>query len=149
FGIGLAMRRALQSCLRLACALRPRRPTFGQVAIALSLLALVALSYLGGAAAMYFRLPSSEFLTKAFKGAQDWFAPPEAPSLPASGDLTKATVTLDRPGEAWDGFTLLTTTQAPEAMLLDMRGRVVHRWKMSSPQPWDSKGPGPVPPPDA
>jgi hypothetical protein len=111
-----------------------RLPTFGQAAAALSIIGLACLTYLAGAATMYFQLPSSDFLGKAFSGANAWGAQP-VPELP-SADLTKALVSVDRVGAACDGFTLCTTTQGPEAMLLDMRGKVVHQWKLPFDPVW-------------
>src|SRR5438045_2522031 len=87
-------------------------PRGGQVAAGLSLLALASLSYVAGAAAMHFSLPSSDFLGKAFTGAEVWFAGLGPPGS-AAGDLDRgplavdrAEVTVDRPGETYDGFTL-------------------------------------------
>src|SRR5262249_43491303 len=115
------------------------RPTFGQAAAALSLCALLSLSYLAGAAAMYFGLPSSVYLRKAFMGPPDYSAGGAAPewapdSLPAQSSLT-----VDQPGSTWDGLTLCTTNDAAEAALLDMRGGVVHRWKMRDRRGWARK----------
>ncbi len=47
---------------------RHLRPTRTRVAAGVSVLAALSLFYLLGAAAMYFRLPTSVFLTKAFAG---------------------------------------------------------------------------------
>ena len=47
-------------------------PSFGQVIACLLILGLVNLSYLFGAAAMHFQLPSSDFLYQAFTGAKAW-----------------------------------------------------------------------------
>src|SRR5947209_2336361 len=115
---------------------RRRAVKFSTLALVVSLLALVSLGYLSGAAAMFYGLPSSTFLAKAFVGFQDW-----TPSRPARGPLSSssadnAAVTEDQPGEACNGFTLVTKGDGPEADLLDMRGEVVHRWKMAAHRSW-------------
>jgi hypothetical protein len=116
------------------------RLTFGQVTAVLSVLALVAISFLGGAAVMYFTPPSSNILARAFQGGQTWFNHATAASTGAPSttgpSLEQASLRVDKPASTWDGFTLLTTTAGPEALLLDMRGSVVHRWKMPSRRPW-------------
>src|SRR5262249_30864560 len=92
---------------------RPQRwrPTRGHVAAVLSVAALALLSYLAGAAAMHFSLPSSDFLSKAFTGAQVWFA--SVGHLDTGSDqdrgplaVDQAKVTVDQPGKTYDGFTL-------------------------------------------
>jgi hypothetical protein len=128
------MKRFLAWCKRLRTALP--RPTFGQVAAALSLLALAILCYLAGAAAMYFGLPTSDFLTKAFNGAEHRFAGDDSgPGAPGSVPENTA-VTADRLEKCYAGLTLYTTTLAAEATLIDLRGRVVHRWRMPGRRPW-------------
>jgi hypothetical protein len=117
--------------------MRRCRPTFGQAAAGASLLALFSLVYLAGAAVMYFRLPTSVYLTKAFMGAQDWSAPPEGRSpIPVPHGVGTLALTLDRKGVACDGFTLCMTSEAPQATLRDMEGNVVHQWKMPSRMAW-------------
>jgi hypothetical protein len=89
----------------------------------------MALCYLGGAAVMLFALPSSDFLDKAFIGAQALVAgPPPAPPTPAVEG--GAAVTTDHPDKTCDGFTLYTTADGCRAALLDMAGNVVHRWQL-------------------
>jgi len=120
-------------CQRGAAAAR-RRFNFGVVAAGVSLLGLVGLGYLSGASAMYFGLPSSEYLSKAFTGAEDYFSP-DAP-LPAPRDLTaEARAARDPLGGAFDGLILVTPAAEAEAALVDGRGTVVHRWRMPARRP--------------
>jgi hypothetical protein len=114
---------------------RSRWPAFGQVAAALSVLALMALCYMAGAAAMHFRLPFSGFFAKAFHGADQWlarrnvFVPPQASQFP-QGEMI-----VDRRDFTCDGFTLCTTTGLAQATLIDMNGSVVHKWEMPARHP--------------
>jgi hypothetical protein len=124
------------------------RPTFGQAAAALSLGALLSLSYLAGAAVMYFGLPSSAYLRKAFMGAQDCFAGDAPPGWAPDSLPARSAVTVDRSGSTWDGLTLCTSNEAAEATLVDMRGGVVHRWKMRDRQGWARKAHVEEPSPD-
>src|SRR5690348_12134027 len=124
---------------RLLCAQVPIRiPHLGKVFACLSILGVAGLGYVSGAAVMFFRLPSSEFLDHAFTGGQAWhergkpalnpFNPPETEE--------REGVTVDQPGQTDDGFTLVTTTQGARATLFDMRGQVVHRWELPFSRAW-------------
>lgn len=116
-----------------------RLPTINQVLVLVSLAGLAGLSFLCGAAAMHFRLPSSNFLDKAFVGAEAWKerGRPTDGFSASEGEATEPKVRLDLPEKTQDGFTLYTTTQGPWAELLDMRGTVVHRWELPFSKVWE------------
>jgi hypothetical protein len=117
---------------------RPGRRLFrlGRLAALFSLLGLVMLSFVFGAAVVHFELQSFDFLTKAFLGAQAWFAKGKNADRAPLGDMAHAKVTVYKQGQANDGFTLFTTTEEAGATLIDMHGAVVHRWTMPSKRPW-------------
>jgi hypothetical protein len=102
----------------------------------LSLLGLVSLSFLLGAAVIFFDLPSSSFLRRAFVGGVNWYeqkqtAPPPELQLPPPtvGQIDKADKTCD-------GFTLCMYGGDSRAFLLNMRGEVVHEWHVPFSQLW-------------
>ncbi len=102
----------------------------------LFVLGIATLAYIFGAAAMYFGLPTSHFLGQAFNGGRAWFERKQAdPALPPTFKLPLATVTLNKPG-TFDGFTLYSTGQGTEAVLINMQGDVVHRWSISFSKIW-------------
>ena len=107
-----------------------RFPSLNRVLACISVLGLAGLVYLLGAAVMFYRLPTSTYMEKAFLGAEAWSRertePPE--SLPAAAGRTA--VLIDKPDRTDDGFTLYTTNSGPWAALIDMRGQAVHRWQM-------------------
>jgi hypothetical protein len=111
---------------------RQRLPSSRRIVGVVSIVALAALCYIAGAAAMYFQLPSTDFLAKAFAGAERW-AVNAGPGADRQAMPPGAVVT-DKPGKAYEGFTLVTTTLGPTATLLNMRGQVVHRWEMPFPR---------------
>jgi hypothetical protein len=113
------------------------------VAAAGSVLGLVVLSYVAGAAAMHFDLPSADYLAKAFKGGRAWMARQSAPHKRV-GDLSGPQVTVDDPTYTADGFTLYTTNLGPRAALIDMRGRVIHEWSKPFSQAWPQAQGGPA-----
>src|SRR5437879_1590861 len=79
------------------------------VPLLLSCLGMVALAYLLGAAAMFFRLPTSGFLSKAFIGARAWNERRRASSRNVDRQLPAASsAVIDKPGKTFDGFTLCT-----------------------------------------
>jgi hypothetical protein len=112
-----------------------RRPIACWLAASLSLLGLVSLSYLAGASVMYFGLPSSDYLTKAFTGIEDSYlqnAPSQETRVSFPGF---ATGSADDP-DIFDGYTLITTNVEPRAQLIDLDGKVAHSWKMPARRPW-------------
>src|SRR5262249_1874435 len=117
-----------------------RWPRFSKIAAILSLLGAAFLCFIAGAAVMHFRLPPSSQLEKAFAGAQEWWQ--SRPQATPTDDLQDPRVVLRKPRSASPGLTLVTTTLAPEAMLLDLKGDVVHRWKMTTPPTWTPSEPG-------
>lgn len=125
----------------LLCSQVPIRiPHLGKILAGLSILGVAGLSYLLGAAVMFFQLPSSEFLYEAFTGGKAWHErgkPVVTPFLPPVDDVPEG-VTVDRPSQTYDGFTLVTTVQGSRATLLDMRGNVIHQWELPFSQAWSS-----------
>lgn len=118
-----------------------RIPHLGKILACLSILGVAGLSYVSGAAVMFFQLPSSEFLHHAFTGGQAWHerGQPAAgnPFIPPDLDDREG-VTVDKPGQTYDGFTLVTTSQGARATLHDMRGTVVHQWELPFSRAWPS-----------
>jgi hypothetical protein len=115
-----------------------RLPHFGKVLAGLSVLGALALSYFAGAAVMFFELPSYDFLHKAFTGGKAWHErgqPALNPFQPPDLDEREG-VTVDKPGQTCDGFTLFTTTLEAQATLIDMRGKVIHQWELPFRQAW-------------
>ena len=114
----------------------PRRPwLFSRW---LSLFGMLFLSYLLGAAVMFFELPTADFLSKAFLGARAWN---ERRQLPRQMSEQPGTAGLiDKPEKTFDGFTLYAraTMDAPscQAFLMDMRCEVVHTWAISYSHVW-------------
>jgi hypothetical protein len=109
--------------------------TFGRIAAIVSFLALLSLSYVLGASAMFFGFPSSDFLSKAFTGIEDRYLQ-ESPSEDTRVSFpATATGAANDPG-VFDGYTLVTTNAEARARLIDLRGKVVHSWKMPARRPW-------------
>jgi len=48
-------------------------------------------------------------------------------------------VTVYRKGRAWDGLNLYVSGHAPEARLVDMQGRVLHRWRHDFSRVWPDR----------
>lgn len=109
----------------------------------LSIVGMAALSFVAGAAVIFWRLPSCEWLTSAFLGAPLWHKHPRA-SLATSHEPEKtplpAAHDVDRPEKTCDGFTLYTCVADKElgtqAILVNMQREVVHRWAIRSNQLW-------------
>lgn len=118
-----------------------RLPTRNQIFAALAIFGILSLAYLLGAAAMYFKFPTSDFLDKAFGGAEAWSKRGQStiPALSPEAEATakqKEGISIDHSGKTADGFTLYTLTEGCRATLIDMRGAVVHRWELPFRQAW-------------
>src|SRR5215813_6940514 len=85
--------------------------TLSRVMAGLSLLGVVGLAYLYGAAVMFFQLPSCVFLDKAFGGAKAWHERGQStiPLLtPEQADEAKKEgIMVDQAEKTCDGFTLI------------------------------------------
>jgi len=114
------------------------RPTVGQVMAGLSILGVVVLACLFGAAVMYFHLPSSDYLEKSFAGAEAWRKRGQSsiPPLPPGTADPQHGITVDQAGKTSDGFTLYTMTDGAKATLIDMRGTEVYRWELPFRRAW-------------
>jgi hypothetical protein len=108
------------------------------VTASLSLLGLLALVYLLGAAVMYFQLPTSDFLDKSFMGAKAWQerGRSETPARPRGGERAREKVRVDKADKTFNGFTLYTTNEGARATLIDMRGETVHQWELPYRKAW-------------
>jgi hypothetical protein len=111
--------------------------------LSLAILGLMALAYLLGAAVMYFQLPSSDFLRKAFLGARAWNERRQLPPLVPVENTPPPTIgPIDRTDKTFDGFTLYACASldisSTQAFLVNMRGEVVHRWAIPFSEVWPS-----------
>src|SRR5262245_38083503 len=101
----------------------------------LSLFGIVSLSYVLGAAVMFFELPTSSFLRRAFVGGVAWYetwraSPPDESRPP----LTVGKIDLS--SKTCDGFTLCMYGDNSQAVLVNMYGRVVHQWQVPFSKVW-------------
>jgi hypothetical protein len=104
------------------------RPRSRLLSSCLSFFGLASLSYLLGAAVVFFDLPTSTFLRRAFVGGATWYqlkhtAPPAKEERP-----TVSVGRIDKPDKTFDGFTLCLFGLNCRAVLVNMRGEMVHEW---------------------
>jgi hypothetical protein len=99
-----------------------------------SILGMVALSYLLGAAVLFFDLPSANFLHKAFLGAQAWYEQRHTQPPEDEEQFHRAKIgRIDKPEKTFPGFTLYMAgswdaATSSHAFLINMKGEVVHKW---------------------
>jgi hypothetical protein len=99
-------------------------------------LGLASLLFLFGAAAMFFELPGTSFLRRAFLGGEAWYEQRQVTNG-ADESATPGTVgPIDRPDKSCDGFTLCMHGGGSRASLINMRGDVVHRWNVPFSEMW-------------
>lgn len=101
-----------------------------------SLFGLLSLAYLLGATVMFFDLPTSSFLRRAFVGGVAWYEVRPGPPQPEVRPPLRNVGQVDRPDKTCDGFTLCMYGRGSQAVLVDMRGEVVHRWHVPFNQVW-------------
>jgi hypothetical protein len=102
----------------------------------LTLFGLASLSYLLGATVVFFDLPTSTFLRRAFVGGATWFQLKHA-SSPAGEEMGPVSVgKIDKPNKTCDGFTLCFYGVNCRAVLLNMRGEVVQQWQIPFSSIW-------------
>jgi len=121
--------------------LRVPIPTTSRILAVLSIFGVLGLGYLLGAAVMFFQLPTSNFLYRAFSGAKAWHELGQStiPVLSSEAAVIakqKEGISIDRAEKTADGFTLYTLTDGSRATLIDMRGTVVHCWELPFRQAW-------------
>ncbi|HSQ55676.1 MAG TPA: arylsulfotransferase family protein, partial [Gemmata sp.] len=111
---------------------RPTPTRRKYVSVGFAFLGLAVLGFVFGAAVMFFRLPTSEFLTKAFVGAQAWNERHSLEELPRDEGPAPAGDSVDIPAKTFDGFTLCTFATLKgdntQALLFNMERQLVHRW---------------------
>lgn len=111
--------------------------------LGLAILGMMSLAFLFGAAVMYFQLPPSDFLRKAFLGARAWNERRQLPPpLPVEKTPPPSIGPIEKPDKTFDGFTLYAcaslTISSTQAFLVNMRGDVVHRWSIPFSKIWPS-----------
>jgi hypothetical protein len=107
----------------------------------MAILGFVSLGYLLGAAVMYFELPTSGFLSKAFVGGRAWFERREASRLLGEAVIPAVAIEMDKPHKTCDGFTLYTGHRSPQVTLINMGGDVVHKWEAPFSEVWQNDPP--------
>jgi hypothetical protein len=102
----------------------------------LPLFGVASLGFLLGAATMFFDLPSSAFLRRAFAGGVAWYE--VKPPLPHNHHRQSPPTAgpVDRPDKTCDGFTLCMYGGGARAVLVNMRGDVVHQWHVPFSKVW-------------
>jgi hypothetical protein len=106
----------------------PSSPRHRGLLLGLSFLGVASLSYLLGAAVIFFDLPSSPFLRRAFVGGVSWYERKDDPPSPSEQLIPLTVGQIDKPDKTCDGFTLCMYSVGTKAVLINMRGEVVHQW---------------------
>ncbi len=105
-----------------------RKPRRNFLVAFLSRLGLASLCYLLGAAVLFFDLPSSDFLRRAFVGGAAWYKENQARVPPPVHQPPFIVAQIDKPEQRYEGFTLCLKGGGPRAVLLNMSGQPVHQW---------------------
>jgi|SRR5579884_868280 len=102
----------------------------------LSQIGLLSIGFLLGAAVIFFDLPPSSFLRRAFTGGLSWYEQRGRVPLPEEQAPPLAIGNIDKPDKTYDGFTLCMYGGNSTAMLINMKGDVVHKWHVPFSQLW-------------
>ena len=113
-----------------------RTPRRKILASCLSFLGVASLGYLLGAAVIFFDLPSSSFLRKALAGGMAWYEQQGASPSSEESSAAPAVGQIDKPDRTCDGFTLCMYGKGSTAVLINMRGEMVHQWHVPFSELW-------------
>jgi hypothetical protein len=126
-----------------------RRSRRKAVFVLASVAGFVLCVFVFGAAVMFFQLPPSDALAKAFIGGRAWFERSDIFAPKTERDLPSAVTAVDKPLKTFDGFTLYTfvdeNADSMQAYLADMRLKVVHRWGVPFSKIWPNPTHVPTP----
>lgn len=131
------MTERLSSSERLA----PSRGTW--VAATICILGVMILSFIAGSLLMFADREPASTLARSFVAGQALvdkmtnYPDPVATDLWRDARTDKRGVTLHDPGRARAGYTLYTSGHTQTAYLVDMQGRVAHRWHVPFSEIWD------------
>jgi hypothetical protein len=104
--------------------------------ICVSQIGLLSISFLLGAVVIFFDLPPSSFLRRAFTGGVSWYEQRGREPLPEGQAPPLAIGTVDKPDKTCNGFTLCMYGGNSTAVLINMKGDVVHKWHVPFSQLW-------------
>src|SRR5262245_60945387 len=94
----------------------------------LSLLGVASLSFLLGAVVVFFDLPPSSFLRRAFIGGITWHEHKAASTSVEEQSPALTVGQIASAGKTSDGFTLCMFGKGSLAVLIDRHGEMVHQW---------------------
>lgn len=94
------------------------------------------LAFVAGAAAIHFKWGPGYFFVEAFEAGKAWVREESRPPRKEISDQARAekteqairAATVMNTGKAYEGVTLVTLNEQTTVYLLDMEGKVVHRW---------------------
>jgi arylsulfotransferase ASST len=102
----------------------------------LSLLGVASLSFLLGAAVIFFDVPPSSFLRRAFIGGITWHEHKAASTSVEEQSPALTVGQIASAGKTSEGFTLCMYGKGSLAVLIDMRGEMVHQWHVPFSELW-------------
>jgi hypothetical protein len=119
---------------------KPKKSRSGYFSLCLGFVGAVLLSYVFGAAAMFFQFPSSDYMRKGFMGCRAWLEKQAMRAQSAEDKNAVVGTVVDLPGKTFDGYTLYScaSIDAPSTRvyLIDMQARVVHQWSVNFSNIW-------------
>ncbi len=119
------------------------------IAVLASRAGVLVLLFVFGAAVMFFELPPSDFLAKAFIGCRAWFERTSLSSPKTEKDLPPGDTGIDQPQKTSDGFTLCTFAAvhgaSSQAYLIDMQFKLQHSWGVPFSKIWPNPRHVPTP----
>lgn len=117
-------------------------------------IALLFLSFLGGAFVMLSKVFPAGQLSDAYRGGEALIAKMQQSRDPLASDFwaperrPEEGVTIHNPAEAFPGYTLYTSGHGSEALLFSMDGLLVHSWQLPYSAIWSEASPVKNPQPD-
>lgn len=110
----------------------------------------IAMAFIAGTYVQYYRYPPSKTLSNAYNAAQTWWKTLQEPGTileikehenknPVARDekiISNPRIPIWNKKTAYNGYTLVSTGFFDSAFLIDMQGKIVHRWDMPFRKAW-------------
>jgi hypothetical protein len=103
----------------------------------LFLFGLASLAFVLGAAVLFFELPGSSFLRRAFVGGTAWYSHKSRPQI-VDSEVHLTVGKIDKADRTSDGFTLCMYDCYSRGLLVNMHGETVHQWHVPFSSVWSA-----------
>lgn len=111
-----------------------------RISFILFIVGIVFLAFIGGISAERYHFSPASLFSDGLESAEAWWQRLDLPENPTGQDDIEFAVAHSKvflnSEHAYNGYTLMVARFSTSAFLLDMKGRVIHRWDMPLSKAW-------------